>query len=153
MSICRNYSNQCVWWLINACTLNDRPSPTDPVLSPRSSSMGTASMGLIPSELIFFMDCEISLSFSPATNWEYTVGRNNIENPRLPSSVRATDISWEKERCKGERRGNGIRVGETPAHLINSSVGFNPKNARSRQWTRLCIFLIFSLNIIFPHCW
>lgn len=64
-----------------------------PMLSPRSSSIGTASMGLRPRELIFSMDWEISLSFSPATNWAYTVGRSSTENPLLPKRVRAMDIS------------------------------------------------------------
>lgn len=48
---------------------NEQKNQSHPVVSPTSSSMGTASMGLSPSELIFSMDLEISLSFSPATNW------------------------------------------------------------------------------------
>lgn len=42
----------------------------DPMLSPRSSSIGTASMGLSPRRFILSMDSEICVSFSPATNWE-----------------------------------------------------------------------------------
>lgn len=78
-----------------------KPVLSYPVLSPRSSSMGTASMGLSPSKLIFFMDWEISLSFSPATNWAYTVGRSSRDSPLLPRRVRAIDISWNKKGQSG----------------------------------------------------
>lgn len=93
LSVCHAWSH----WVISNLSY--------PVLSPRSSSIGTASMGLSPSRLIFSMDCEISLSFSPATNWAYTVGRSSKENPLRPRSFRATDISWKKRRRRRWWRG------------------------------------------------
>lgn len=64
------------------------------MLSPRSSSMGTASMGWSPSELIFCMESVISSSVSPATNWAYTDGRTTMQKHRWPKTFLVMVISF-----------------------------------------------------------